>query len=330
MRNETAIPTSSVVIPTLNAMGYLPALFAALRTQRPFPPHDIWVVDSGSADGTREYVSAVGNEIRLLDITRFSHGGARNLGVRHAGGNFVVFLSQDAIPRDTSWLAELLAPFQNTGVAASFSRQVPRPDASPMERFFLETHFPVTPAVYRPLPDRENLLFQHNVFFSNVSSAARRDVLLQFPFDETLIMSEDQQFARDILLAGHSVAYAAASVVLHSHNYSWMQALRRYFDSVCSLTQIFDDHGISRSTRLGLTYLRSECAMMVRHHPLLLPRYAAYVLAKTLGTVLGHYADRLPRRLARALSLHSGFSHWHRDAQQPAQSGVRTSRQRVE
>ena len=299
--------TVSVVIPTLNAMAYLPALLPALRSQKPSPPLEILIVDSRSTDGTRNVVQQAGGEVRLLDVARFSHGGTRNLGIQNARGSIVVFLSQDAIPRDDTWLAQLVAPFQDPQVAASFSRQVPRPGANPMEQFFLATHFPENPVVYRRRPDGQPPAFQRDVFFSNVSSAARREVILRHPFDDTLIMSEDQQFARDILLAGHAVVYASSSVVLHSHNYTFLTAFQRYFDSAYSLTQIFKGHGISSSARMGTSYLRRECAMMLRHHPLLLPRYAAYVLAKTLGTILGHFADRLPRRWARALSLHPSY-----------------------
>ena len=100
---------------------------------------------------------------------------------------------------------------------------------------------------------------------------------------------------------------ASSSVVLHSHNYTFLGALRRYFDSAFSLTQIFRRHDLSQSARMGSSYLRREASMMLRNHPLLLPRYAAYVLAKTLGTVLGHFADRLPLCLVRRLSLHSAY-----------------------
>lgn len=125
-------------------------------------------------------------------------------------------------------------------------------------------------------------------------------------------MSEDQQLARDLLLAGLAVAYAPASVVLHSHNYTLRQAFERYFDSVYSLTRIFPHHDLGASASLGAGYLRREAAMMVRRHPGQLPRYAGYVLAKSLGTLLGHYAERMPRSWARRLSMHK--RHWDRDA----------------
>jgi rhamnosyltransferase len=156
------------------------------------------------------------------------------------------------------------------------------------------------------------LVFQRDVFFSNVSAAVRRETMLRHPFDEGLIMSEDQQLARDLLLGGAAVAYAPASVVLHSHNYTLRQVFERYFDSVYSLRQVFPHHDLAASANLGAGYLRREAAMMVRRHPGQLPRYAGYVLARGLGTLLAHVAEHLPRSWARRLSLHK--EHWDRAA----------------
>jgi len=298
----------SVVIPTLNAKAYLPVLVPALRSQLPCPPAEILIVDSGSKDGTMEYVAGLGADVRLISVDRFSHGRARNLGVQSARGEYVVFMSQDAVPRNNSWLAEILAPFSNPDVAAAFSRQVPRPEANPMESFFLQTHFPPGNPTFMRRNGHKDLLFQRDVFFSNVSSAIRKDILLRHPFDETLIMSEDQQFARDAILAGYTVAYAPASVVVHSHNYSFLQALRRYFDSAHSLTKIFPKHNLPYSVRLGMGYLRSEAAMMLRGHRRMLPKYVGYVAAKSIGTLLGHHAEGLPRSVVIHLTLHR--DHW--------------------
>jgi rhamnosyltransferase len=312
-------PSASLVIPTLNARRYLPELFAALARQEPAPPAEVILVESGSRDGTVEHVAGMAG-VRVVPIARFTHGGSRNVGVRESRGEFVAFLSQDALPADGRWLAELLAPFADPDVAATFSRQTPRPDASPMERHFLETHFPPgEPVVMRHRGSGEPL-FQRDVFFSNVSAAVRRADALRFPFDEKIIMSEDQQLARDLLLAGRAVVYAPASVVLHSHNYSLRQAFERYFDSVYSLTQIFPRHDMGRSVSLGVGYLRREAAMMVRRHPAHLPHYAGYVLAKSLGTLLGHYAERMPRSWARRMSMHKSW--WDRPAGGGGAAGI--------
>lgn len=295
---------ASLVVPTLNARPYLPDLFAALRAQQPRPPDEILLIDSGSTDDTVAFALREPG-VRVETITNFSHGRARNLGGRRARGDIVVFLSQDALPAHPDWLARLMEPFADPTVAAVCSRQTPRPGANPMERYFLHTHFPGGPAVRRRKAGSEPTFAE--AFFSNVSAAVRREALLAHPFDEELIMSEDQQLSRDLLRAGWGVVYAPESVVLHSHNYTLGVVLRRYFDSVYSLRQVYPAHGLSSSVTTGGGYTLREALHIVRRHPLWLPYYALYATARGLGALLGHVAERLPTGLAARLSLHAYY-----------------------
>jgi len=299
-------PSVSVVIPTLNAAPFLPRLFEALFRQEPVPPAEVILVDSQSTDATRD-AAASDARVRVVPIANFSHGRARNLGAREARGEIIVLLTQDAEPADSSWLSSLLDPFGDPQVVASYSRQVARDDANPMERFFLETRFPPGPAVKRVRTGTRPLQLE-DVFFSNVSAAIRRDILLAHPFDEELIMSEDQQFARDVIEAGHAVCYQPASVVRHSHNYTLAVCFRRYFDSVYSLTTIFPRHQLGETASLGSRYLAAEVRTMVRKYPLWLPYYVVYNLMKIGGSLAAHAAGVLPKRLSRAMSLHR--YHW--------------------
>jgi len=301
--------TISVVIPVLNAGRYLPKLIPAILDQKPVAPSEIILVDSMSTDNTRE-IAAHFPAVRVVPIENFSHGRARNVGARAARGDLVILMTQDALPQDDTWLAKLIAPLADQKVAATYSRQVPYDDASPMERYFLLTHFPPGPTVRREKTEGGELNLGQ-VFFSNVAAAIRRDLLMKFPFDETLIMSEDQQVSRDLLNAGYSVAYAPDSVVTHSHNYSLGTVFRRYFDSVYSLTLIFKGHDMGTSASMGFRYLFREMGHMVRHHPLWLPYYAGYTVMKVTGTLAGHFAERMPRSLARRCSLHR--YHWSGD-----------------
>ena len=300
-------PSVSVVVPTLNAEPFLPDLMSALSVQQPAPPREIIIIDSESTDDTRSIAGSFPG-VRVETIADFSHGRARNLGARLAQTDIVVFMSQDAAPADESWLAGLVDPMADPNVVATFSRQVPRNDASPMERHFLATHFPADRAVYAKRNGQKHLMFQRGFFLSNVSSAVRCSEAREHPFDESLIMSEDQQFARDVLMAGHAVVYAPGSIVIHSHHYSFGGAAGRYFDSVYSLTKIFPKHSLSYSVAMGVRYLRGEAWMMLRKHPMQIPRYFWYVVAKTTGTFLGHFAEKLPRSLARGISVHP--EHW--------------------
>ena len=314
--NISAQPRVSVVIPVLNAARYLPALFEAIATQEEIQPQEIILVDSMSTDDTVKIAQAH-PLTRVVPIHNFTHGRSRNLGAREATGDLIVVLSQDARPQDRHWLSRLVKPFEDSRVAATYSRQVPREDANPMETFFLQHRFPPGPPVRREHTGTGELTLEQ-VFFSNVSAAIRRSVLLQFPFDEEIIMSEDQQFSRDLLNAGYAVVYCPESIVVHSHNYSLAICVRRYFDSVYSLTQIFPAHGFGTSSTMGLSYLRHETVFMITHHPFWLPYYLLYNLAKIAGTLLAHVGDRLPLWLLRRVSLHS--YHWERPAQPNAPS----------
>jgi rhamnosyltransferase len=300
----------SVIIPVFNAAEYLPPLFAALAGQQPAAPAEIILIDSASTDATRA-LAAQSPLARVIPIADFSHGRARNLGAQAARGEILVFLSQDALPADAHWLAALLAPFADDQVAAVYSRQVPRSKTKPMELFFLEERFPDGQPEFRRKREGETLTLER-VFFSNVSAAIRRAVLLRYPFDETLVMSEDQKLVKTIMEAGGTIVYQPRSVALHSHNYSLADTFRRYFDSVYAFRQIFPQHTFGASSSVGLRYIRRETGFICRRFPLWLPYYALYNCAKAAATFAAHRADKMPRRWARRCSLQKYF--WDRPA----------------
>ena len=296
----------SIVIPVLNAEPYLERLLNVLKNQRPAPPQEIILVDSGSTDQTRQIATAH-PEVRIIEIEHFTHGGSRNRGAAEASGDIVVFLTQDALPRDPLWLQALTIPLEDPTVATVCSRQIPYPDATPMERFFLQKRFPEIGEV-RNLETLNGDISYERILFSDVSCAIRRSVLLENPFDETLIMSEDQQLARNLIREGFTMVYAPESVVVHSHRYTLIQTLKRYFDSVCALDEMFPDQRLKGSARIGIQYVREEIIYLIRHAPLWLLYYPAYIGVKTAATVLAHNRDRLPKAMLRRVSMHA--YHW--------------------
>jgi len=295
----------SVVIPVLNAAPYLPTLIPALQEQS-VAPTEIILVDSGSTDETRD-IAAGFTAVRVVKLDRFTHGRSRNRGVQEATGDVIVLVTQDAVPQDNTWLATLVAPLGNDGVVAACSRQIPNDDASPMERFFLQKRFPQKGEV-RNLETLEGDASYERVLFSDVSCAALREVMLEHPYDETLIMSEDQKLARELILAGHAMAYVPESVVVHSHRYSLWQTFKRYFDSIYALSVIFPEQDTAASAKMGAAYVREEVAYIARTAPLWLLYYPFYTAVKVAATLLAHRAERLPRWLLRRISMHA--YHW--------------------
>src|SRR4051794_18737475 len=80
--------------------------------------HEVLVVDSGSADQTREI--ARGHGAQVVEIADFTFGGALNLGAGRATAPVVVSLSAHAFPRDDGWLERVLAWFEDPQVACAF------------------------------------------------------------------------------------------------------------------------------------------------------------------------------------------------------------------
>jgi GT2 family glycosyltransferase len=93
----------SVVVPTYNRKDILQRTLEALSHQS-WPDFEVIVVDDGSRDGTSEQVKAwreqsnLRYELRLVRQENAGAAQARNLGLRHASGDLVLFIGDDTIP----------------------------------------------------------------------------------------------------------------------------------------------------------------------------------------------------------------------------------------
>jgi rhamnosyltransferase len=250
--------------------------------------------------------------IHTIPPDRFGHGRTRNLGASLARGEILVYLVQDAAPADEAFLQRLVAPLsRDPRVAATYARQVPRQDASPVESEFLRHTYPLRPSVRR-LDEASGRATIAAVFFSNVASAIRRSVWERFPFDEDLIMSEDQEWARRVLHAGHGIAYCPDAVVVHSHGYPLGKVLRRNFDSGHSLVGVVHDRAPGMLA-YELRFLASAAAGLVRRgNALWIPRLLVHEAVRATGFFLGRHSGLLPARWRRRLSLHRAY--WKRRA----------------
>lgn len=306
------IPSVTLIIPVWNAAPYLPGLAAALQRQIPAPPAEILFLDSRSTDATVPQIRILFPESRVLTIESFSHGGTRQMGVQEADGEFVVFMTQDALPANEHWLAELLAPLlADPTLAAATSRQLPRPQAGILEQQQVKLEFPPATEVQirRPPPPGEKLTGAA-IFFSNVSAAYRRQCLLDHPFDPSLIMGEDQQAARDLLLAGYGIAYAPASRVIHSHGYPLPALFRRYFDSAVANRQVQQVQTTTADPALPARQQLRIFQELLRHHPATLPAFFLQNAVKAAALACGRLSPRLPKSWCRRLSMHPAY--WNR------------------
>ncbi|MCK4697209.1 MAG: glycosyltransferase, partial [Dehalococcoidia bacterium] len=206
----------SIVIPTKNGAAYLMKTLEMIYVQSYPQPFEVIVIDSGSVDSTLDIVKRY--PARLVEIRPedFGHGKTRNLGAEFAEGTYLVFITQDAIPATDRWLFNLVRNLECPEVAGIYGRQIPWEDTNPVERFFLNTRYPA----YRMVKSvKQGKIDMDTIFFSNVNSAIKKEVFQRYPLLENLIMSEDQEWAKRVLLNGYEIVYDPEAAVYHSHNF---------------------------------------------------------------------------------------------------------------
>ncbi|VXC21146.1 glycosyltransferase family A protein [Massilia sp. 9I] len=86
--------TFSVIIPTYNNALTLARSLDSVLAQT-YPAHEIFVVDDGSMDGTREVVAAYGDRVIYHYQPNAGVSVARNVGARMATGSWLAFLDAD-------------------------------------------------------------------------------------------------------------------------------------------------------------------------------------------------------------------------------------------
>jgi len=118
-------PRRSLLLPPLNGRADLERLLPRLLEQQFDEGFEILAVDSSSTDGTRGLLESAGAEVSCIRQEDFSHGGTRTARAADARGEFLVFLSQDALPADALFLTHLVAPFSDSKVAGAYARVLP-------------------------------------------------------------------------------------------------------------------------------------------------------------------------------------------------------------
>ena len=207
----------SVIIPTLNAEHEIDGLLIALEHQS-IQPVEILIVDSASEDKTIELVRQH-KRVRLLKIDRqaFNHGTTRDMALRKSNGDFVCFLTQDAVPVSGDYLKRLVAPMvEDPSIALVSGRQLPKADARRFEQLVREFNYPDSPSV-RSKGDLEQ--FGIKTFFaSDTCSAYRRSSYLECGGFDHVNTNEDMLMAARFIASGLKVAYEPRAEVYHSHN----------------------------------------------------------------------------------------------------------------
>ncbi len=115
------LPFVSVIIPVRNERAMLPRLLDQLLAQN-YPPdcYEILVVDGRSTDGTPDLVrrrfSGRATSIRVLDNPKLHSSAGRNIGLRAAHGDIILFLNGHCAVPSRNLIEDSVALLQRTRV----------------------------------------------------------------------------------------------------------------------------------------------------------------------------------------------------------------------
>ncbi|MDD5277668.1 MAG: glycosyltransferase [Methylovulum sp.] len=296
-----------LVVPTLNAGNLWEAWLKAFA-QQSRKPDILLLIDSSSSDGTVAMAHAQGFETKVIPKSAFNHGGTRQLGVNLlSDAEIIVFLTQDALLANPDAIEKLLAGFADEKVGAAYGRQLPHQTAGPIAAHARLFNYPPESQL-RNLSDRQQFGIK-TVFISNSFAAYRRTALMQaggFPVDT--IMNEDTYVAGNLLVSGWKIAYCADAQVFHSHDYSFLDEFKRYFDiGVFHTHTAWLQQTFGGASGEGWRFVVSELRYLMQYAPWLIPSAMLRTGLKWLGFKLGALHRRLPHAIRSGFSLHKTY-----------------------
>lgn len=213
----------SVIIPALNGGEWLARSLEAITDQDFDRPREIICVDSGSRQEDLETMARFGARIHGIRRQDFNHGLTRDLGASLARGKILVFINQDAVPGEKTWLRNLVAPFVDPEVAAVQGGIAEFPHEQPgVRRFFWDS---CGERFYFTRESRSWISRFEGVGFSTVNAAIRRRAWKEIPFGWAPIM-EDKKWQREVIEAGYRIESRHDAFVYHTHDYD-LRSLRR-------------------------------------------------------------------------------------------------------
>ncbi|MCR5627879.1 MAG: glycosyltransferase [Lachnospiraceae bacterium] len=170
-------------------------------------------------------------EVHHQSRVEFNHGKSRNKGARRSQGDYMVFMTQDALPKDSYLLEKLLEPFENedTDIAVSYARQLPKENCSLGEIYNRSFNYPPH-SMLKTKDDLEEMGIK-TFFCSDVCACYKKSVFEELGgFVKNTIFNEDMIYAYNAIMNGYGVYYAAEACVYHSHDYTAGEYFKRNFD----------------------------------------------------------------------------------------------------
>lgn len=227
----------SVICPLYNAENYIEDLYFSIKKQKDVCIEEIKFILTESSDNTEDKLKNLQCNYKKISKQEFSHSLVRERAAFEAKGEILVFITQDIKIVDEYWLYHLTKDIITGKCEAAFSRQIGYEEHK-VERYTREINYPAEKRIVsKDDIDRLGLM---TFFFSDASSSISKEIFVKLKgYDnKNLPTNEDMYFAYKLIMNGYRIEYAADSKIIHSHDLSFKETLKRYGD----IGKFFDEN----------------------------------------------------------------------------------------
>lgn len=298
----------SVIIPVHNSRAFLQEALDSLSGQS-FEDFEAIIVDDRSTDDSVEIAAEMTKkDSRFKLVVREKTGGpsaARNIGIDHANGRFIVFLDSDDMlhPESLSRLHEVAVETKAEIVSALFTK----------EPAFADYNKRPCPKIFSPLDATENALYQKEILFSVWGKIYSMALFRHMRFREGT-WYEDIDLNHRMLQEAKSVAFINERLYFYRPNScsfinTWskgrldvLNVTDRIFDdlsrNVPALTKAAADRRFAANFNiLGLLYANrivdnsteERCLTAIRNHRGMILRNRRSRLKNRVGALLSYF-----------------------------------------
>ena len=132
----------TIVIPTKNAGRLFEKVLKKVFAQETTYEYEVICVDSGSSDNTIEIIKKFPCKLYEIPASEFGHGKTRNYGASKGTGEYIVFITQDAMPASSKWLQNFIdAMKSDPEIVGGFGIHYPYPDCNVIDKRDLYYNF---------------------------------------------------------------------------------------------------------------------------------------------------------------------------------------------
>jgi glycogen(starch) synthase len=213
-------PDISIVILTKNAGPAFRDILTRIYNQQIQSTFEVVVVDSGSIDGTLEILRDFPVRVFTIPPEEFNFGLTRNYAFSLSRGEYIVTISQDALPYNSQWLRALIQPFLSNPKIVAVQGGEKKPD-TPVYYWSRDGHFSFTSEARR-------WLNTYKIGLTFVNCAIRRSFWESHPIGYTPF-GEDKLFERTINDAGGEIVRADSAMCVHGHQYTFRSLVERLY-----------------------------------------------------------------------------------------------------